>query len=367
VLDHASSMIFQRNYLSRMIRYDTSAAVLGTESRTPLIVASHRPSRMIDPRRPREASLQQLEQLRQDAGIQELRQHQKDLFDQIRDRYDYIYRAKGLPIYDKYQYIKRDIDRLLKEKKRALKRQLQANYDAAAPMQDMLAQLAVDETLLFPVQPPSASLKYAFEERARIAQAFFDPSSSPKGDRAFEQQIAIVDDLASLCTRQERRLRKPRQSWEDNIATSLSDDNTSDVDIKSECSESDASVECQFPLQCRPFQCLYCIGDATLPLPERQHVFGSKHLLQRHFDRHHRFLPGQSCPFPMMNAPSLRSEVSCTSKVMQRGSMESICLTNASLTRFNNLWYIYAIVVSLIKNIPCEVFYLICINSRCSI
>ncbi len=86
VLDHAISMIFQRNYLSRMIRYDTQAAYRGTASRGDLIVASHRMSRMIDPRRPRGPSLQQLQHLRQDAGIQELRERQQNLYDQIRDR-----------------------------------------------------------------------------------------------------------------------------------------------------------------------------------------------------------------------------------------------------------------------------------------
>jgi len=290
-------MIFQRNYLSRMIRYDTQAAYRGTASRGDLIIASHRMSRMIDPRRPRGPSLQQLQHLRQDTGIQELRKHQQDLYEQIRDQFRYIYRAEGQPIYDEYQRIKRDIDRILKEKGRALKAQLQADYDTAAPMQDMITQLAVNDAILSPVQPRPVPVEYAFEERARIAQAFFDPSSSAKCDRNLDRQISIVDDLVSLCTRQERRPRKPRRSWEDDTATSSSDDNT-DVDIKSEYSDSEALVRCQFPLQCRPFQCLHCIGDATLPLLERQHPFGSKHSLQRHFDRHHRFQPGQNCPFP---------------------------------------------------------------------
>ncbi len=297
VLDHASSMIFQRNYLSRMIRYDTQAAYRGTASRGDLIIASHRMSRMIDPRRPRGPSLQQLQHLRQDTGIQELRKHQQDLYEQIRDQFRYIYLAEGQPIYDEYQQIKQDIDRILKEKGRALKAQLQADYDTAAPMQDMIAQLAVNDAILSPVQPRPVPVKYAFEERARIAQAFFDPLSSAECDGNLDRQISIVDDLVSLCTRQERRPRKPRRSWEDDTATSSSDDST-DVDIKSECSDSDAPVGCQFPLQCQPFQCLHCIGDATLPLHERQHIFGSKHSLQRHFDRHHRFQPGQHCPFP---------------------------------------------------------------------
>lgn len=124
VLDHANSMIFQRNYLSRMIRYDTQAAYQGTASRGDLIVASHRMSRMIDPRRPRGPSLQQLRYLRQDAGIQELRDRQQDLYEQIRNEFKYIYRVEGLPIYNRYQQVKRDIDRMLKEKGRALKAQV---------------------------------------------------------------------------------------------------------------------------------------------------------------------------------------------------------------------------------------------------
>jgi len=52
VLDPATLMIFQRNYLSRMIHYDTQAAYRGAASRGDLMVASHRMSRMTDPRRP---------------------------------------------------------------------------------------------------------------------------------------------------------------------------------------------------------------------------------------------------------------------------------------------------------------------------
>lgn len=59
-------------------------------------------SRMIDPRRPRRPSLQQLQHLRQDVGIQELRERQQDLYHQIRDQFQYIYWGEGQPIYDEY-------------------------------------------------------------------------------------------------------------------------------------------------------------------------------------------------------------------------------------------------------------------------
>ena len=293
VLDHASSMIFQRNYLSRMIRYDTQAVYRGTTSRGDLIVASHRMSRMIDPRRSRKLLAHQLQELRRDARIQELRGRQQDLFQQIRDQFTFIYRAKGQPIHDEYEQIKRDIDCILKERKRALKSQLQAEYDAAALMQDMLALMTVDEVAPSLVQPPPTPIEYAFEERARLAQILFDSSQFVKPDENLERQIVIVDDLISLCTRQERRPRKSRRSWEDKMMTNSSDDDMSDANVKSECTDIDTSITDQVPLQC-----LYCVGDTTLPLSEQQHVFGSKYSLQRHFDRYHLFRPGQNCPFP---------------------------------------------------------------------
>ena len=58
MLDYASSTIFHRNYLSRIIRYGTQAAYQGTVSREELIVASYRKSRTINPRRPRGLSAQ---------------------------------------------------------------------------------------------------------------------------------------------------------------------------------------------------------------------------------------------------------------------------------------------------------------------
>ena len=70
-------------------------------------------------------------------------------------------------------------------------------------MQDMLAQIAANDTVLSPVQPPSAPVKYVFEERARIARAFFDPLPSARCDASLDRQITLVDDLVSLCTRRE--------------------------------------------------------------------------------------------------------------------------------------------------------------------
>ena len=67
--------------------------------------------------------------------------------------------------------------------------------------------------------------------------------------------------------------------------------------VKSE-SESDSSISHLFPVRCKPYQCLYCLGDTDLPLEERLHNLGSKYSLQRHFDRRHPFRVREPCPFP---------------------------------------------------------------------
>jgi len=167
---------------------------------------------MIDPCQPQRPFLQQLQHLRQNTSIQELHKHQQDLYEQIRDKFRYIYRAEGQPIYDKYQQVKQDINHILKEKGWALKAQLKGDYNAAAPMQDMLAQLAVNDAILSPVQPSSISVKYVFKKRACIVQAFFNLSLSVKCDENLDWQIFIVNDLVSLCTHQEWRSQKPCQS-----------------------------------------------------------------------------------------------------------------------------------------------------------
>lgn len=163
-------------------------------------------------------------------------------------------------------------------------------------MQDMLAQLAINDIVLFSVQSSSISVEYVFKKRAHIVQIFFDSLLFVNCDENLDQRIFIVDDLISLCTRQERRSRKSHQSWKNNIVTSFLNDST-DMNIKSKCSNFNVSIECQFSLQCRSFQCLHCIDDVTLPSLERQHVFDSKHSLQRHFDRHHEFQSSQNCSF----------------------------------------------------------------------
>ena len=83
-MNHTSSVIFQRNYLSRIIRYDTQVAYEDTAPRTELIQAVNRISRRIDPRRLKELIEAQSASIRQKKEIQKLRGRRDELFQRIR-------------------------------------------------------------------------------------------------------------------------------------------------------------------------------------------------------------------------------------------------------------------------------------------
>lgn len=178
-MDQTSSAVFHRNYLSRMIRYHTQATYQGTKLRRELIQAANWMSRLIDPRQPKGPTEEQKANLRQEAEIQALCHHRDQLYHRIWiSEFKFLYRAKGQPIHDEYQKAKRAVERLIKAWERALKKQVQAEYDAIASVNDIQAQLegnaeSVDQTVF-----TSGPVRYAFVERARVAQAFFNPPSA---------------------------------------------------------------------------------------------------------------------------------------------------------------------------------------------
>ena len=67
----------------------------------------------------------------------------------------------------------------------------------------MRAQLEGDVQLLSPILCTSGRVQYAFVERSRIAKAFFDPPSTGDAECNVDWRISIVDDMVSLCIRQE--------------------------------------------------------------------------------------------------------------------------------------------------------------------
>lgn len=226
-------------------------------------------SRLIDPRQPKGPTEEQKASLRQEAEIQALCHHRDQLYHRIRtSEFKFLYRAKGQPIHDEYQEAKRA--GLIKARERALKKQVQAEYDNIVPVNDIQAQLEGNAESIDQTVSTSGPVRYALVERARVAQAFSDPPSAFNAEGDVNWRVSIVDDLVSPCTLQEGRFRKASRKRRSRIIECDSEDVDAEptlnaVTSKSSVSESDPQVGHLFPLKCKQYQCLHCLGNRTLP------------------------------------------------------------------------------------------------------
>lgn len=91
------------------------------------------------------------------------------------------------------------MERLIKAREWALKKQVQAEYNAITPVNDIQAQLKGNAESIDQTVSTSGPIQYAFVERARVAQAFFDPPSAFNAEGDVNWRVSIVNDLVSLC------------------------------------------------------------------------------------------------------------------------------------------------------------------------
>lgn len=303
-MDHTNSSIFQRNYLSRMIRYDIQAAFRGTEPKTELIRAAGRMSRLMDTRRPKKLTDDQRNGILSEPALQQCRSNQERLFQSIRDEYKFVYKAKGEPIHDEYQRSRLDTYGAIRSRERAVLWEAQREYDATVPLQDMQEQIngnteSIDAKLATDV------IQYSFPERFRIAKAFLDSKSGV--DCKLAARVALVNDLTLLCSRHETRLRARRRKLPlppRKVKTGTeSVDSGSEVEIGPPAAKrvhtgtdlEDRSI----PVACERFQCLICLGRTRFSMLDRLHSYGSRDSLKRHFHRIHKTFECDSlCPHP---------------------------------------------------------------------
>ncbi|MCJ1249974.1 hypothetical protein MMC30_007200 [Trapelia coarctata] len=308
-MDHADGAIFQRNYLSRMIRYDIQAAYRGTDPKTELIRAAGRMSRLMDPRRPKKLTDEQKEEIRYEPAIKRSGSQCERLFHEIRNEFTFVYRAKGKPIHDQYQRARLDAYAIIRARERAALVEIQARYDATVPLQDMQAQID-GNTESIETQLTRDIVQYSFAERFCLANVFLT-SRSKEGYKVADR-AAFVDNLIRLCRRYETRVSTRKRKRHSSIKIEVEE--TKSEDTESEAEEA-STLELEEPIakrnrtcnsprttilvDCKPFQCLVCTGRTELSIEDRLHNYGSKDSLKRHFHRTHpKFDDHSVCPHP---------------------------------------------------------------------
>jgi len=301
ILQHASSAIFQHNYLSRYITQDTQAIYRGLDPQTAIMKAASGMTRSIDPRRPRHLNDSQLAEVKRHPEVKLLLRMRNSLAKRIRANYGTITRTKGTKIYARYQQIYRQHQSKEKAVRKALMAQVKASYGKRRPLADIDSQLNGS-----PVRPEektafeAESQAHLSEERRRAFTALFTFTTSEPAEEC-QRRADAVHAVTVLSRRQELPMRKAsriRQTY-------------STGDIKKLDGEADPATEPKvgletFPIECLPMQCIFCLGQSELPLEHRKKTFRNHDGLKRHFHRKHlRHHPDGEpidCPHPECNA-----------------------------------------------------------------
>ncbi len=299
-MDHSNSEIFERSYLSRQIRYDTQAAYLGRDPNQLLIQAANRMSRLQDPHRPRKLDDRQREQVRRSKIIQNLYDARQSLSQEIYDSFDTLKEAKaeGSPLHVGYLQIQRLLVATIRAEERSLLKATRQKYDRQAPIDNIERQLSgaivrTDTPLTIHKRP-----QLAFLERSRIGEALFSEKPSMLLlERGLNWRVPFINDLIALCGRRERCTPSKRREGR----------NTNSESDKPK--EKKSATGELYPVGCRPYQCLFCLGSVDLADDDRRHDFATRYSLRRHLQRCHakrlHKSDGIYCPHPHANCVGL--------------------------------------------------------------
>jgi hypothetical protein len=274
------STIFERNYLSRMIRYNTQDAFWGRLTDNESQKAASRIGQLRDHNRPRKLNPRQRQQVLQSPKVLELAAVRDQLSARIEKEYGVVTMAVGELIHRDHQDVGRLLNSTIRAEERAMLKQIQEEYDEIAPVlaiqQQLNGEVSDDEVKTSETEMDQIRLI----ERRLIAEVALSDPSKFADCKAFSVHIDFAINMIALCKRRER----PRpQAQRPQVSTSVQIANNPLHSPKLEL-----HIECNIPLKCESrnkiFQCLFCLAQG---LPSDDCTFERKSTLQNHVNRWH--------------------------------------------------------------------------------
>lgn len=290
ILQHASSRVYERNYLPRYITQDTQAVYRGLEPQVALTRFASGMSRTIDTRQPRRLNRYQLAEVDQHPEVQLLLRTRNGMKKRLRATFGSVARAQGTSSHKAYRNICKEYERVRKFHCRASMKAVQAGYRKQRALLDIATQLDPEEKT--PEDQGTglgqATRPLSAERHAVLDALFSQPSADPIAER--ERRSVSIKAITTLSKRQEprppgsRRRQRPAMLCKDGTELSPPPSTT-------------------FPLKCAATQCIFCLGNIDLTQDLRVRTFRDSYSLQSHFKRMHlnRLPDGKAivCPHPM--------------------------------------------------------------------
>ncbi|KIW36296.1 hypothetical protein, variant 3 [Exophiala oligosperma] len=276
-LDHVgSSTIFERNYLSRMIRYSTQDAFWNRDSDPQAAKSASRIGRLRDPNRPRKLTDEQSHRVRRLPSVHRLLESRDRVRGLILRDFGVLRMAVREPIHAEYKKLERMVNSTIRAEERALLKCSQREYDETAPVEAIQQQIKGISAEGQDLAPESDSTQIKIPERRQIAEAAMSDPAVFTGPKALFRHIKCSVTMIRLCQRRERRSTREISSAT-RIESTASVHNAHDLPPSS-------TFERVSPLTCQKHQCLFCLC-SDLPQEDREKRYAGKHSLQRHAER----------------------------------------------------------------------------------
>ena len=247
-------------------------------------------SRTIDRRRPRKLEAAQKAEVDRHPEVRLLRRKLRSLKKVFQDQKISIASTKGTPVHEEYQKAYRAHRNQKRRLEESLLKEVKARYKREQPVIDIQRQL---KGLPIVAEETVNAEAYVFAERVRVIDTLFAfTTSSPEEE--CKRRVEAINALTALCSLQEsRHFRRQKPSSAD---TKLERDLTPPSVFQA------PSLSDAIPIECKPTQCIFCLGCEGLPTEARLKSFRSHGDLKKHFHRKHlRHHPsGQpiACPHP---------------------------------------------------------------------
>lgn len=227
----------------------------------------------IDTRRPRNLTEAHQAQIDCHPEVKLLCRAKTKLKQFIRETYGTVIRMKGTPIHDRYKKACDDHCKNRRRHEKAFLRDVKTRFKKEQPVIDIQRQLEG----LPPIEADVVSkTDYVFPERSRVIEALFTLATSSMKEEC-ERRVEAIRALTILCSLQEGLFLYRQARSTSGIKPNQEETSTAALRL--------LSLSNSMPIECKPTQCIFCLGSEKLPTDLHLKSFYSRGDLKRHFWR----------------------------------------------------------------------------------
>lgn len=306
---HVNGFIFERSYRNQVVNADIVAAFLEAPSDQATMKLLGHMSLIRDPTAPFQPTQEQRAEVKGDLNVLEAKDRLETARKAIQKRSDTLKAAARKAQQDPllkaelvlYNNLKKAHANLIQRKVTALfKHSRKEHFNTIG--ETILHNQHTGQTKPFSPKTPH----FYFPEREQLVYALF----TSKLPESYQEKVAssceIIRFYESLCHR--------RKNWRPRHQLPAADTNTVEVVDAETLPNVDPSIlnmeVDSYPLRCRGFQCLFCLGNEALDAKTRAKVFASAYTMTRHAEKQHlKYLKEPfTCPHPTCSTNGVQLE-----------------------------------------------------------